>query len=177
MCIVLSIIGCVYWCLRVTWSSMFVDENSYVSFPRPSIFCIHFVMYFESETSDFLLRVLCHYPFHHYIHWRCDFISCWIWVDHHSSSCSLLHHHSCFCFWFIHFVWPLVLFLQGPISRFVTLFASSLHISLSVWFSSLPCYCYHIHIGHSRVHGSWDFLYMLYLILEGMGFWSLGIWA
>ena len=34
--------------------------------------------------------------FPHYIHWWCDFISCWIWVDHHYSSCSLLHHHSRF---------------------------------------------------------------------------------
>ena len=64
MCITFSIIECVYWCLRVTWSSMFVNESSYVSFPRPSIFCIHFVVYFESETSDFLLGALCHCSFH-----------------------------------------------------------------------------------------------------------------
>ena len=38
MCIVFSIIGRVYWCLRVASLSMFVDESSYVSFPRPSIF-------------------------------------------------------------------------------------------------------------------------------------------
>ena len=148
MCIVFSIIGCVYWCLRLTWSSMFVNESSYVSFSRPFIFCIHFFMYFESETSDFLLGALCHCFFHHYIHWRCDFTSCWIWADHHSSSCSLLHHHSRFFFWFIHFVSPLVLFLQRPIFRFVTLFASSLHTSLSVWFFSLPRCCYHTYIRH-----------------------------
>ena len=125
MCLVFSIIECVCWCLRVTWSSMFVDESSYVSFPRPSIFCIHFVVYFESETNYFLLGALCHCHFHQYIHWQCDFTSCWIWADHHSSSCSLLHHHSRFCFWFIHFISPIVIFLQWPNSRFVTFFYTS----------------------------------------------------
>ena len=59
---------------------------------------------------------------------------------------------------------------------FGTLFASSLHISLSIWFSSLPRYCYHIHIGHPWVHGSRYFLYMLHFIHEGMGFdhWVFG---
>ena len=56
MCIVFSIIGRVYWCLRVTSLSMFVDGSSYVSFSRPSIFCILFVVYFESEMSDLSLR-------------------------------------------------------------------------------------------------------------------------
>ena len=56
LCIVFSIIECVYWCLRATWLSMFVDESSYVSFSRPSIFCILFVVYFESEMSDLSLR-------------------------------------------------------------------------------------------------------------------------
>ena len=176
MCIVFSIIGRVYWCLRVTSLSMFVDGSSYVSFPRPFIICIHVSYILRVRWVTFLLEALCHCPFHHYIHWWCDFTSCWIWADHHSSSCSLLHHHSRFSFWFIHCVSPLVLFLQQPISRFVSLFASSLYISLSVWFSSLPHYCYHIHIGHPRVHGSWDFLYMLHFIHEGMGFyhWVVG---
>ena len=174
MCIVFSIIERVYWYLMVILSSMFVVESSYVSFPRPSTFCIHLVVYFESEMSDLLLGTLGHCPFHHYIHCRCDFPSCWIWADHHSSLYSLLHHHSRFRFWFIYCVSPFVLFLQRPISRFVTLFASSLHISLSIWFASLPHY-YYLHIGHPQVHGTLDFLYMLHWIHEGMGFWSLGI--
>ena len=36
---------------------MFADESSYVSFPRSSIFCIHFVVYFENEMSDLSLRI------------------------------------------------------------------------------------------------------------------------
>ena len=39
-------------------------------------------------------------------------------------------------------------FLTATYSRFDTLFASSLHISLSIRFSSLSPYYYHIHIGH-----------------------------
>ena len=177
MCITFSIIECVYWCLRVTWSNMFVDESSYVSFSRPSIFCIHFVVYFESETSDFLLGALCHCSFH--ITFIDDVTSFHVGFERTITLLRVL----CFtiilvfCFWFIHFISPLVLFLQRPISRFTTLFVSSLHISLLVCFSSLPRYCYHIHIGHPRVHGLWDFLYMLHFIHEGMSFWSLDIWA
>ena len=175
MCIVFSIIGHVYWRLRVTSLSMFVNGSSYVSFSRPFIICIHvsYILWVRWVTS--LLGALCRCPFHHYIHWWCDFTPCWIRANHHSYLCSLLHHHSHFRFWFIYCISPFVFFLQRPISRFVTLFASSLHISLLVWFSSLPRYCYHIHIGHPRVHGSRDFLYMLHWIHEGMGFWSLGI--
>ena len=177
MCIVFSIIGCVYWCLWATSLSMFVDGSSYVSFSRPFIICIHVSYILRVRWVTSLLEALCRCPFHHYIHWWCDFTPCWIRANHHSSSCSLLHYHSRICFWFIHCVSAIVLFLQQSIFGFVTLFASSLHISLSVWFSSLPRYCYHFHIGHPRVHGSRDFLYMLHFIHEGMSFLSLGIWA
>ena len=124
MCGVFSIIECVYWCSMVTLLSMFVDGSSYVSFPRHSFLCIHFVVYFESEMSDLLLGALGHCPFHRYVHYWYDFISCLIWVDHYSSSCSLLHYHSHFCFWFILFISPLVFFLTATHSRFDTLFAS-----------------------------------------------------
>ena len=174
MCIVFSIIRGVYWCLWVTSLSMFIDGSSHVSFPRPFIICIHVSYILRVKWMWPLLGDLCRCPFHHYIHWWCDFTSCWIQADHHLSSCSLLHY---ICSWFIHCVSPLDIFLQWPIFRFVTLFASSLHISLSVWFSSLPRYYYHIHIGHPRVHGSQDFLYMLHFIHKGMDFLSLGIWA
>ena len=149
MCVVFSIIyiECVYWCSRVIILSMFVDESSYVSFLRPSILYIHFVVYFESEMSDLLLGALGHCHFHHYVHCWCDFISCLIWVDHHSSLCSSLHHHPCFCFWFIIFISPLI-FSYSDLSQFDTLFASSLHISLLVQFFSLPLYCYYSHFGH-----------------------------
>ena len=156
---------------------MFVDGSSYVSFPRPFILCIYFVIYFESEMSDLLLGALGHCPFHHYVHCWCDFIPCLIWVDHYSSLCYLFHHHSRFCFSFILFISSLILFLQWPIFGFDTLFALSLHISLLVRFSSLHHYYYHVHVRHPQVHGSRDFLYMLHFIHEGMGFRSLGIWA
>ena len=39
------------------------------------------------EMSDLLLGALGHCPFHHYIHCWCDFTSCWIWANHHSSLC------------------------------------------------------------------------------------------
>ena len=63
----------------------------------------------------FLLRALCHCIFHHYIHYWCDFTSCWIWANHHFSLCSLLHHYPRFCFWFIILISPLIIFLQRPL--------------------------------------------------------------
>ena len=56
-------------------------------------------------------------------------------------------------------------------------YASFLRISLLVWFASSSHYWYYIHIGHPQVNDSRVFLYMLHFIHEGMGFWSLGIWA
>ena len=46
--------------------------------------------------SNLLLRTPSHCPFHHYIHYWCDFTSCLIWVDHHLSS-----HIHCFAIVFI----------------------------------------------------------------------------
>ena len=138
MCIVFSIIKCVYWYLRVILSSMFVDGTSYVSFPRPSILCIHFVVYFESEMSDLLLGAQSHCPFHHYIHCWCDFTPCLIWVDHHFSSYIL-------CFAIIpviacdssHSLHPFVLFLHWPISSLISLLH---HSCVSHYqFDSLHC--------------------------------------
>ena len=68
MCILFFIIECVYGCSRVTLLSMSVDGSSYVSFLRPLILCIHFVVYFKSEMGDLLLGALGHCPFHHYVH-------------------------------------------------------------------------------------------------------------
>ena len=70
----------------------------------------------ESEMSDFLLRALGHCSFHHYIHCWCDFTS---YFDLSWSSFisiySLFHHHPHYCFRFIPFISPLVIFLQRPI--------------------------------------------------------------
>ena len=111
MCIVLSIIEHVYWYSRVTLLSMFVYESLYVSFPIPSILYIHFVL--EWETDNLLLG---HCLFNHYIHWWCDFTPYFdlSWLSFFFI-CSLFRHHTHYCFQFIPFVSPLVLFLQQPI--------------------------------------------------------------
>ena len=168
MCVLFSIIECVYWCSRVTWLSTFVDGSSYVSFP---------IVYFESKMSDLLLGALGHCPFHHYIHCWCDFTPCLIWVDHYSSLCYLFHHHPRFRFWFIIFTSRLILFLQQPISGLIL--SSHHHYTYHYQFILLHLYPHrhHIHVRHSQVHGSRDLLYMLHFIHEGIGFLSLGIWA
>ena len=74
----------------------------------------------------------------------------WFWEDHHSSMCSLLHHHPRFLF-FIHLIcltscsFLFIYLFIVTYSLFDTFFTSSLHISLSVQFSSLPLYWYYIH--------------------------------
>ena len=149
MCVVFSIIECVYWCSRVTLLSMFVDGSSYVSFLRPIILCIHFVVYFESEMSDLLLGALGHCHFRHYVHCWCDFISCLIlrgsslvYVFFASPSSSFLFFIHLICLTSCSFFFLYI----ATYSLFDTSFASSLHISLSVQFSSLPLYWYYIHI-------------------------------
>ena len=137
-CVLLSITECMYWYSRATWSSMFVDGSSYVSFPGSLRLCIHFVACFVSEMSDFLLGALGYCPFHHYVRNWCDFTPCLIWVDHHSllmlfaslssSSSSLLIHHSHFTSYS---------FLTTTHLGFDIPSVSPLHISLSVWFASL----------------------------------------
>ena len=62
---------------------------------------------------------------------------------------SLFCYHPCHCLWFIPFVSPPCFFLTLTYFRFDISLASSLRISLSVWFSSLPHYYYYTHIGHS----------------------------
>ena len=61
--------------------------------------------------SDLLLRALSHCPFHHCIRYWRDLLSYLIWADHHSFSCSGLHHHPRFHFWFIIFIPHFILFL------------------------------------------------------------------
>ena len=89
MCIVFSIIERVYWYLMVILSSIFVDECSYVSFPRSFFFFVFSLSHIllEREMSDLLLGALGYCLFHHYIHYWCDFTPCLNWVDHHFSSC------------------------------------------------------------------------------------------
>ena len=71
---VCSLLGVCMWALR-----------------DPMLFVLLCHIYFVREMSDLLLRTPSHCPFHHYIHYWCDFTSCLIWVDHHISS-----HNHCF---------------------------------------------------------------------------------
>ena len=178
MCIVFSIVGCVYWYLRVTLSSMFVVESPYVSFLRSSFLYIHFVISlweWDEWLSPRGSRSLSFLSLHLLLMWLHSMI------DLSCSSLffiySLFRYHPCHCFWFIPFASPSCSFLTLTYSRFDISLASFLRISLSVWFTSLSHYWYYIYIGHPQVHGSWAFLYMLHFIHEGMSFSSLGICA
>ena len=90
------------------------------AFWDPFFFVFTLSYLFKSEMSDLLLRVLSHCPFHHYIHYWCDFTPCLIWVDHHFSSC--IH---CFIIILIiafdssHLLHLLILFLHWPIPSLI----------------------------------------------------------
>ena len=160
---------------------MIVGESSYVSILRSYFLCIHFVISLwewdewpfprDSRSLSFssLLSLLM------WLHSMFDLSWLSLFFVY-----SLFHCHPHHCLWFIPFAPPppsLYFFLTLTYSKFDISLASFLHISLSVWFASLSYYWYYIHIEHLQVHGSQAFLYMLHFIHEGMGFWSLGIWA
>ena len=102
-----------YWVCLLMGVRMWASRNLH-------FFCIRCIMYFKSETNDLILGALDHCPFHHCIHYWCDFTSCLIWVDHHFSS--YIH-----CFTIIlviacdssHSLHPLVLFLRWPIPNLI----------------------------------------------------------
>ena len=150
MCIVFSIVGRVCWCSRVTISSMFVDGSSYVSFPRPFILCIHFMVSFVREWDEWLSlrgsRPLFLSSLHsllmwlHFIFWfELIIIHLYIFIVSLSSSSLLLIHS-------FHFT-PL-LFSYTDLFQIWYFLCIILSISLLVRFSSLPHYCFYIHIGH-----------------------------
>ena len=178
MCIVFSIIERVYWYLRVILSSMFVVESSHVSFPRSYFICIYFVIFlweWNEWPSPRDSRSLSFPSSHSLLIWLHSMF------DLSRSSLffvySLFHYHPCHCLWFIPLASPPCSFHTLTYSWFDISLASLLRISLSVWFASSSHYWYYIHIRHPQVHSSQAFLYMLHFIHEGMGFWSLGIWA
>ena len=86
----------------------------------PLFFVFTLSYLFESEMSGLLLGALGHCPFHNYIHCRCDFTPCMIWVDHHFSS---------YIHWFAiilviacdssHLLHPLVHSLHWPIPNLI----------------------------------------------------------
>ena len=78
------------------------------------------------------------------------------------------------CLWFISFPSHLILSLQQPISG--SILTSHHHYTYHYQFILLHLSSYrpHIHVRHPQVHGSWDSLYMLHFIYEGMFFLIIG---
>ena len=171
-----------HWAYMLISKGHFIEyvviESSNLSFLRSSFLYIHFVISLRewdewpsprdfgslSFPSLYSLLMWLHSIF--YLSW-----------SSFSFVYSSFHYHPCHCLWFIPFTSLPYSFLTLTYSRFNFSLASFLRISLLVWFASLSHYWYYIHIRHPRVHGSRAFLYMLHFIHEGMGFWSLGIWA
>ena len=109
------------------WACILISEGHFIEY----VCCWEFVYelseilfffvftlsyFFESGMSDLLLETLGHCPFHHYIHYWCDFTPYLIWVDHHFSS----YIHRFVIILIIacdssHSLHPLVLFLHWPI--------------------------------------------------------------
>ena len=177
MCIVFSIIERVYWYLKITFSSMIVDESSYVSFLGPSLLCIHFVSSFVREWDEWPYlrgsRSLSFPSLHSLLMWLHSMFdlswSSFLFI------CSLFHHHPRHCFWFIPFTSPSFPCLIVTYSRFASLFPSFLHISLLVWFASF--------VSSSKLYshraplGPWLTTFSIHVAFYTWGheFWSLGI--
>ena len=138
MCIVFSIIDHVYWYLIVILSSMFVDESSYVSFLRFFFLCINFVTSFVRERDEWpslrgsrLLSLLSLHSLLMWLHSMFDLSWSLLFFVY-----SLFRYHPRYGFRFISFISPSYPCLLVTYSRFSTLFASFLHISLSIRFAS-----------------------------------------
>ena len=136
MCVAFFIIKQVYWSSRVASLSMFVDGSSYVSFPRLSMLCIHFYCIFwerdewPSLRSSGSLSLPSLYSLLTWLHPMSDLswsLLLFVLFVSSSSSFPLLVHH---------FHFTSYSFLTTTHLRFDTVFASSLHISLSVHFAS-----------------------------------------
>ena len=167
MCVLFSIIECVYQCSRVALLDMSIDGSSYVSFPRPFILRVHFVVCFESKMSGLLLGALGHCPFHHCVRYWHDLLSYLIWADHHLFSYFMLHHHPHFHFWFIIFISSLIPFLQWP--HFLV-WCSLRTIIIHLVISSVFFHCililtmFTVGIFRSLAHDIWLLLKKGYLI-------------
>ena len=132
---------------------------------------------FVREMSDLLLRIPSHCPFHHYIHYWCDFTSWLIWVDHHLSS-----HIHCFAVVFIvacdssHSLHILFSPYSNPSRVRYSLRIIITHITIS----SLCFICLLIDIIFTLgTSGPWLMGFTIHVAFHiwGHEFWSLGIWA
>ena len=122
MCIVISIIEHVHWYPRVTLSSMFIGESSYVSFPRPFLSHIHFAISFLKWDEWYSLRGSrsLSLPSLHSLLMRLHFMFDLSW-SLLLFVCSLFRYHPYYCFWFILFVSSHCYFLTVTYSKFDTL--------------------------------------------------------
>ena len=66
----------IYIHLKVISLSLFVNEKSYVSFPRPSSLWWLCYILLSMRDEYLLLGTLGHYSLHHLIHWWCGFFPC-----------------------------------------------------------------------------------------------------
>ena len=155
MCIVFSIIEYVYWYLMVTLSRIFLGESSYVSFSRSFFLYIHFITSFAKEWDEWpsprgsgSLSFLLLHSLLMWLHSMFNLSwSSFLFI------CSLFHSYPRHCFWFIPFTSPSYHSLTMTYSKFAILFASFLHISLSLrspsFISSLILY------SHWALLGPW----------------------
>ena len=171
------IIECVYQCSRVTLLGTSIDRSSYVSSLGRFILCIHFChMFWEwDEWPSLRSSGSSSIPsLHSLLTWLpCIFdlsgsSLILVFCASSSSSFSLLIHHFHSTFYSFSYSDPfsgLILSLHDYTSHYqFDLFHLSPHR-------------HYVHIRHHWVPGSWDLLYLLHFIHEGMGFWSSGIWA
>ena len=152
---------CVCACILHHWACILMFDGHFIEYVCwwefiCELFEIFFFFIFisshlllESKMSDLRIGALGYYPFHHYIHYWCDFTPCLIWVDHHSS----LYVH-CFAiilatafdsFLSLH---HLILVLQWPIPGLLPslhhFYTSHYHFNLL----HLSLHQYYIHIGN-----------------------------
>ena len=182
---------CIYWSLRVALLIQLLTRVCMWAFKGYYLFvsivlCIMCVRDRWPFPRDFDFCLL-----HHYIHQRFDYFR---WLD---LSISLLIHFIYYFFLWsicsshgISFVLPVLFFVHIDLHSVFDIFHTSFSYILSIiWYSSFLLFHrqyihliffllhWYIHIGCPQIHGSWDSLYMLHFIHEGMGFYHWDYWA
>ena len=178
MCIVFSIIEYVYWCLGV----IFIEYVRYWEFVCELfeipcyLYCFVISICERDEWLSPKDSESLSFPSLHsllmWLHFMFDLSRSSSFFIYSLFRC---HFYRRLCF--TSFTSRLILSLQQPISG--SILTSHHHYTYHYQFVlfHLSPYRHHIHVRHLQVHGSWDSLYMLHFIYEGMVFWSSGIWA
>ena len=178
MCIVFSIIECVYRYLMVILSSMIVGESSYVSFLRPSILCIHFVIFpweWDEWPSPRSFGLLSLPSLHSLLMWLNSMFDL--------SWSSLFFAYSLFCYYPPHCSWFVPFTFSPMIFSYIDLFQVWYfpYIILVYLIISLICLIVSLLIlySHWAPLGPWltNFSIHVTFYTWGHGFWSLDIWA